>query len=99
MAIRVRGRLCVQGAYDCLQHATHVSEHVVVPESQNAIVAIDQPSLADGIARISRMLAAVDLNDQAPFSTYKIDDIRPNGFLADKLESGQRAGTQAMPKP
>jgi hypothetical protein len=58
----VRGSIRGQGAKNDLKHAVGIPEHIVVPESKNFIVMVDEPSLSPGITLVGRMLSAIDLN-------------------------------------
>jgi hypothetical protein len=80
----VRGRFGKRGG-DCFQNAVDVSSHVVIPKSQHTIAVIVEPLVADDIAFISRVLAAINLNDKAMLPTDKISDIRADRFLAYEL--------------
>jgi len=55
-------------------------------------------SVADGITFASRMLAAVNLDNKPFLSTNEIDDIRPDGLLADEFKPAERTRTKVAPK-
>ena len=76
LAIRVRGRL-LERSRNCFQNARHIAEHVVVPEPQNSVVAIDKPFVANHVARIVRVLTSVHLNNETAFTTDQINRVRP----------------------
>jgi hypothetical protein len=46
---------------------------------------LPQPLVSQPVGIAVRMLSAVKLNDQPPFSTYKVDNITPDGLLANEL--------------
>jgi hypothetical protein len=52
-AIRVRGSLRERGD-NRFEHPRHVEENVVIPESQQAIIAFDEPFIADPVVRATR---------------------------------------------
>ena len=81
----MRGRLRRRGCENRVPNAFDISQHVVIPESQNAITVIRKPLIADGITRVSGMLAAIDFNDDAVLSAYEVDDIGADWLLTDEL--------------
>ncbi len=97
LAIRVRGSLRKRGR-DCFKNARHIAQPFVVPKSQDAVVVIGKPFVANHISRIIRMLPPVDLNNEATFTANKIDDVGTDRFLPDELVSIQPARPQPMPK-
>ena len=46
----------------------------------------NEPLIADGVASVLGVLAAIDLDDEPFLSTNKIDDITPNRLLTHKFE-------------
>jgi hypothetical protein len=58
---------------------------------------LGQPLISHGIARIRRMLTAVDFNDQTPLSAYEVDNVLANWFLTNKLAAFE--GTRAQLSP
>src|SRR5262245_46271542 len=59
---------------------------------------VAEPSITHGIACIARVLAAVDLDHQAPLTANEIDDERSNGLLADELAAIDCTGAQPVPE-
>jgi hypothetical protein len=58
----------------------------------------DEPLFAHNIATVIGVLTAVDLDNESLLSADKIYDIRPNRFLTDEFESGERAGAKVSPQ-
>ena len=96
-AIRVRGSIRERGG-DGFENARHVAQHVVVPEAQYAIVAIDKPFVANSVAGAVCVLTAVHFHNQATFATDKIYGVRPDGLLSDELVSTQPTGAKTIPE-
>ena len=96
-AIRVRGGLRKRGR-NRFKNACQIAQHVVIPESQNKIIMIDKPFVADHIARVVSMLAAVNLDNEAAFSADKIDRVRTNGILPNEFVPIEPARSQPVPK-
>jgi len=83
----VRGTVRGQCAGDRFQNAFGVLQDIIIPESKHTVVVIDQPPSTDGVTRVRGMLAAVNLNDEAMFATYEIDNEWADGLLAYKFVS------------
>jgi hypothetical protein len=93
-AIRVRESFRERGR-DCFKHTRHVEPNVIIPESQDAIIAFDKPFVADHVTRIIRMLASVHLNNETPFAADEINRVWTNRLLSDELVPAEAA----RPKP
>jgi hypothetical protein len=96
LAIRVRGSLSKRGR-DGFKHTRHVAENVVVPKSQDAVIVISKPSVANGIARAVGMLPSIYLNNQTAFSADKVDRVRADRFLTNKFMAVETARPQPAP--
>jgi hypothetical protein len=57
-----------------------------------------EPAIADGVAFVIGMLAAIDLDDDSFLPTGEIYHIRPDRLLAHEFESGERSRTKILPK-
>jgi hypothetical protein len=64
----VKGRFRAQSVSNCFQYTIQVVHNVAIPESQNSIVVLAQPLIAQQVARIVNVLAAVDFKDQSLFA-------------------------------
>jgi len=94
----VRGPLRAQSFSDYFKYAIHILQHIVVPESQNAVIPLFKQLVSHSITVIIRMLYAIDLDDQPTFTAHEIHNIRTDWFLPDKFTTIYRARTQAIPK-
>jgi hypothetical protein len=93
----VRGTLHADsGCYD-LKNAVHIFQTVMIPESQDAIVVLSQPSVANSILLVVRMLATIDLDNESRFPADEIDDVGADRLLANELAAFDRSGTQSIP--
>ena len=97
LAIRVRGSLSERGR-NCFKNARHVAQHVVVPKPQDLVVVISKPFVTNCIARIIRMLSAIDLDNQTAFAANEIDNVGTDRVLPNKLISVQPARAQPEPE-
>jgi hypothetical protein len=96
-AIRVRGSLCDHGS-NRVENTRQIAQNVVVPEMQDAIIVHDQPLVTNGVVLAFRVLPAINFDDEAGFATNKIDDVRTDRLLPDKLLSMELARSQTMPE-
>jgi hypothetical protein len=88
-----------EGRGEGCQNALDISQHVVVPKSENGIALFLQPLRSRGIARNSLcMLPAVDLDNEARLFTQEIDDKSAHRDLPAKLGSLKSSATQVIPK-
>jgi hypothetical protein len=96
-AIRVRGSFR-KGAGDRFQDARRVSEDVVVPKSQDAIVMIDKPFVANRIVRAVCVLSSIHFDYETTFTADKVDCVWTNRFLPDKLVSIEPTRSKPVPQ-
>jgi len=72
-----------------LQYAFDIAEHFVVPETQHALaLSVNEPrplSISHGL----RMLAAIDLDNDACVVTCEIRDVSPESNLSPEMRSVQ----------
>ena len=88
-----------QKPVDSLKHFVHIGEHLIVPKSKYAIAARAQKGRADFIFQQSvGMLAAVELNDKAPFDRTEVRKIRSNRMLTSELHPSCAATAQMPPQ-
>jgi hypothetical protein len=88
----VRGRIRLQSARDDFQYAVHIVHDIVIPETEDTVVAVAQPLIANSVRRIVCVLTTIDFNNQAPLATDEIDNIGTNRLLTDELAAANRAG-------
>jgi hypothetical protein len=79
------GSISVDRCIDCLEHAGHVLENVVVPESQYTIAIGFEIPGARFVRRIAGMLPAVDFDDKLELMAGEIGEVRTDGRLASKV--------------
>ena len=83
---------------DHLENAVDIPHHVVVPETQCAVAAFDQPLVSDRIARVDRVLPAVNFDDHALLAADEVHDIWTDRFLANKLVTIERSRAKTIPE-
>jgi hypothetical protein len=96
----VRGVLiCVDRSQDLLQHTVGVSQHVIIPETQNDVFHGLEDLGPVGVS-ISGfiMLATVELDDELHVLTDEINDKSINRHLLIEFQTGESAITQAKPQ-
>jgi hypothetical protein len=96
-AIRVRGSFR-EGGGNRFENARQIARDVVVPKSQDAVVTVDQPSVANNIPLTVSMLSSVYLDDQAAFAANEIYCVRADWLLPDELVTVQPASSEAIPE-
>ena len=96
-AIRVRGSLRKRSD-NRFEDASQVARHVVVPKSQDPIVAIGEPLVAHDIARTVGMLPSVNFNDQPGLAANEVDGVWANRLLPNEFVPIQPACTEAIPE-
>ena len=74
-AIRVRGSF-LKRRVNRFKYASQVALHVIVPKSQDAEIAPNEPFVARGVVTAVRMLTTVNLDDQSAFPADKIHSVR-----------------------
>jgi hypothetical protein len=97
LAIRVRGSFRELSRND-FKNTRHVAEDVIVPKSQDAIVMIGEPFVANHIARVIGMLATVYLNNETTLAADKINCVRANRLLPNELVTIEPARPQSIPQ-
>jgi hypothetical protein len=92
---RVRG---VQRSSDHLENAARVFKHVIVPEAKHSKPFAAEISIALPVRNALSMLSAVSLDDQRPFETGEINNVRRNDMLALEFERRHSAVAQHGPE-
>lgn len=84
---------------DGFQNAVGVAEHIVVPETDDAVaMGFDQFGAFD-IGGIIGMLAAIEFDDEAQAATGEIGDVWADGVLEDELCAFDLPVADALPQP
>jgi hypothetical protein len=97
LAIRVRGSFRKR-AGNGFENACHITQHVIVPETQDSIVVVSKPLVASRIARVVCVLPSVHSNDEATSPADKIDRVRTDRLLPNELVAVQSARPKPIPK-
>jgi hypothetical protein len=94
----VRGRRRRRCREDHVPNAFDISEHFIIPEAQDAIAVVDEPSISDSVSRVRRVLTTIDFDNESFFSADEIDDVGTDCFLPHEFESAEASGAQVFPK-
>jgi hypothetical protein len=80
-------------------HAGEFSKDFGVPEAQDTVTfSIDEGRASLVVLRLG-VLTAVKLNDQQAVATCKIDDVRADRVLPDKLQPVDASIAHQIPEP
>lgn len=71
---------------DLRNNPVDIGQNVGIPETKHSISSIPQPRIPLQIMVGANMLCSIGFDNQSSFLTDKIDDIRPYGLLATKLD-------------
>ena len=92
-------RRASHGPPDGFQDPFEFLEHGIVRKPQHVLSLMPQPRVASDIFRgVGKVLAAVELNDQALLVRRKIRDVLAQGNLAAKLAFGEPPAAQVIPE-
>jgi hypothetical protein len=72
--------------------------NIVVPNTNNPIPERCQDPVAMPVSGVTRVLAAVDLNDESGFTTDEIDIVGTDRRLPDEFETTESSVAQLKPK-
>jgi len=84
----VRGRFRRRCGEDSFPNAFDISKYFIIPKAQHAVTMVGQPSITDRVARVCRVLTAVDFDDESLLAADKVNDVGTDRFLADEFEAG-----------
>ena len=98
MGGRVRGTLHADSSGYDFEHASDIAQHFMIPESQDAVVVLRQPSVADAICFAVSVLSTIDLYDQSRFSAHEVNNVTTDRLLANELATLNRSRTQSVPQ-
>jgi len=83
---------------DHRKHAFRICQHIIIPETQDAITLSLQKVSSDGVSfRGSVMLTAIDFNDQSRFMAHEVRYIPPDRHLPTKFVSLDLVRSQQLP--
>ena len=57
----------------------------MIPESQDTVVVVGQPSVANTIRFAVSVLSAIKLDNHSRFAAYEVNHVWPDRLLANKL--------------
>jgi hypothetical protein len=83
----VRGRCRRRCSEDDIPDPFDVLQDFMVSKAKHTVAALYQPTISGHVLIAFRVLTAIDFDHEPLFSTNKIDDIWPDGFLANKFKS------------
>jgi hypothetical protein len=84
----VRGRFRRRCSEDGFPNAFDISKYFIIPKAQYTVAMTDEPSIADSVAFVSRVLTTINFDDEPFLAAHKVNDIRADRFLADEFEAG-----------
>jgi hypothetical protein len=100
---RVRGEGWGEGRFfefsqERLQNPLQILNDVIIPDADHAIAEGAKFAVALTVFGIFRVLAVVELYDQAPIATNEVDIIPADGLLADEFAATELATANARPQ-
>src|SRR5437763_4941296 len=90
--------LSIECFQDRQQHTVSICQHIVIPETEHAVIFTREISVSDDILCALRMVSAIDLNNQSSIAADEIRNERPDRFLPDKLEPAQPPIAESKPQ-
>ena len=97
LAIRERGSFRELNRND-FKNTRHVAKDVIIPKSQDAIVVVGKPFVANHVARVIGVLATVYLNNETTLAADKINCVGANRLLPNELVTIEPARPQSVPQ-
>src|SRR5918994_1136843 len=70
----------------------------MVPEAQDAIATCREEGVANGVTTTFRVLAAVNLEQEARLAAGEIGEVRPDRLLTHELPAGELPIVEAIPE-
>ena len=90
--------MSAQEFLDIGKNLVSVGEHLIIPESKDAIAARSEIGRTDFIVAISiRVLAAIDFDYQSAFNGAKINEIGTNRKLTPELNVAKPPASKMTP--
>ena len=81
-----------------MENPIQILDDIVVPDADHAITEGAERAVALPVFGAFRVLAAVELDDQAPLAADKVHLVAIDGLLADKFEAAELASANALPQ-
>jgi len=82
-----------------LENPVQIFDDIVVPDAEHAITESAQRAVAMPVFRAFRVLAPVELDNQAPLTTDKVDVVAIDWLLSSEFEASESATAKARPQP
>jgi hypothetical protein len=98
-AQRAGKKASIEGLYNQFEYCACIFQNVVVPKSHHNKAARLWPCIALLVSYISRMLPAVNLNDEFPIEAIKVDHISSDRHLALKFVASEAMRAKVIPEP
>jgi len=81
-----------------LENPVQILDDVVVPDADHAITEGAERAVTMPVFEAFRVLAAIELDNQAPLAADKVHVVAIDGLLADKFEATQLPSANACPQ-
>jgi hypothetical protein len=81
-----------------LENPVEIFDDIVVPDAKHTITEGAQRAVALPVVGAFRVLAAVELDYQAPLTTNEVDVVAIDRLLTDKFEAAEAATANACPQ-
>jgi len=90
--------ICSRSCKDGSQHGPSSAQHVIVPETENAVSGLSQISRPPRVGcATNHVLRTVKFYDQSALKAHEIHDVASNRMLTSELETTELAGPQMSP--
>ena len=93
----IRSKPSIESCDDRLANAVQVVNDLGVPESEDAVPAREQASIATIVGFTLGMLASIEFDQQLGLAAGEISKIRSNGTLSDELVAAQSSVAEPVP--
>ena len=84
----MRGRFRRRCFEDRFPNPFEISQHLIIPEAQDAIAVIGQPTIPNSVAFVCCMLTPIHLDYEPLLSANEVDDVGADWLLSNELETG-----------
>jgi hypothetical protein len=81
-----------------LENPVQILDDVAVPDADDAITESAKPAVTLSVFEAFRVLAAVELDYQAPLTTNKVDVAAIDRLVADEFEAAELPSANARPQ-
>ena len=81
-----------------MENPVQIFDDVVVPDADHAITEGAERAVTMPVFEAFRVLAAIELDNQAPLAADKVHVVAIDGLLADKFEATQLPSANVCPQ-